>query len=183
MTTCPTCGRKVLSHACYVQCRIFYEYYYMRCISLGRNMQDDIHNSKCDWLCSNCLAGIFPFNQIEDENEFIDECQLRMKGSLKISDLIYNPFESNSSNDRLCSDFDPDINFMQKKICSVDTHVDIILRINSMKNWIHCILTMVRTFQCATWTYAVLKLIWAVLKLPAVVAYWIYCSWYNRDLA
>ena len=54
---------------------------------------------------------IFPFNQIEDENEFIDECQLRMKASLKISDLIYNPFESNSSNDRLCSDFDPDINF------------------------------------------------------------------------
>ena len=74
-------------------------------------MQDDIHNSKCDWLCSNCLADIFPFNQIEDENEFIDECQLRMKASLKISDLIYNPFESNSSNDRLCSDFDPDINF------------------------------------------------------------------------
>ena len=34
-----------------------------------------------------------------------------MKASLKISDLIYNPFESNSSNDRLCSDFDPDINF------------------------------------------------------------------------
>ena len=111
MTTCPTCGRKVLSHACYVQCRSCYEYYHMKCTYLERNMQDDIHNSKCDWLCSNWLADIFPFNQIEYENEFIDECQLRMKDSLKISGLIYNRFESNSSNDRLCSDFDPDINF------------------------------------------------------------------------
>ena len=33
-----------------------------------------------------------------------------MKASLKFSDLIYNPFESNSSDDRLRSDFDPDIN-------------------------------------------------------------------------
>ena len=74
-------------------------------------MQDDILNSKCDWLCSNCLADIFPFNQIEDVNEFLHECQLRMKSSLKISDLIYSPFESNFSDDRLCSDFDPDINF------------------------------------------------------------------------
>ena len=119
MTTCPTCGRKVLSHACYVQCRSCGEYYHMKCISLERNMQADIHNSKCDWLCSNCLADIFPFNQIEDENEFIDECQLRMKASLEISDLIYNPFESNSSNDRLCSDFDPDINlYAEKKLFS-----------------------------------------------------------------
>ena len=31
-------------------------------------MQDDIYDSKCDWLCSNCLADIFPLNQIEDEN-------------------------------------------------------------------------------------------------------------------
>ena len=83
MMTCPTCGRKVLSHACYVQCRSCCEYYHMKCISLEKNMQDDIHNSKCDWLCSNCLADIFPFNQIEDDNEIIDECQLRMKASLK----------------------------------------------------------------------------------------------------
>ena len=72
------------------------KYYHMKCFSLERNMQDDIHNNKYDWLCSNCLTDIFPFNQIEDENEFIDECQLRMKASLKHSDLIYNPFESNS---------------------------------------------------------------------------------------
>ena len=74
----------------------------MKCISLEKNMQDDMHSSKWDWLCSNCLADIFRFNQIEDENEVIDECQLRMKASLKISDLIYNPFECNSSDNRFC---------------------------------------------------------------------------------
>ena len=35
-----------------------------------------------------------------------------MKNSLKISDRIYKPFDVNSSDDRLCSDFDPDdVNF------------------------------------------------------------------------
>ena len=165
MTTCPTGGRKVLSHACYVQCRSCCEYYHMKCISLERNMQDDIHNSKCDWLCSNCLADIFPFNQIEDENEFIDECQLRMKASLKFQILSITPLNPIPQMTVYVQILTQTSIFMQKKICSVDTHVDIILRINSMKNWIHCILTMVIIFQCATLTYEVWRLIWAVLKI------------------
>ena len=111
MTTCYTCSRKVLRHAYRVQCRSCYEYYHMKCISLEKSEQDDINDNTENWLCSNCLADIFPFNQIEDENEFINECQHKMKCSLKISDLIYNPFDANSSDDRLCSDFDPDVNF------------------------------------------------------------------------
>ena len=62
-------------------------------------------------LCLNCLADIFPVNQIEDENELINECQHKMICSIKISDLIYKSFDANSSDDRLCSDFDPDVNF------------------------------------------------------------------------
>ena len=73
--------------------------------------QDGINNYTENWLYSNCLADIFPFNQIEDENEFINECQHKMKYSLKISVRIYKPFDVNSSDDRLCSDFDPDVNF------------------------------------------------------------------------
>ena len=38
-----------------------------------------------------------------------------MKCSLKISDLIYNPCGANSSDDRLCSDFDPDVIFYAKE--------------------------------------------------------------------
>ena len=99
MTTCPSCGKKVLSDAD-VQCRSCYEYYHMNCIS-WKGICKMIHSNKYNWLCSNCLADIFPFNQIEDENELIDGCQLNTKNSLKISDLIYNPFKSNSSDDHV----------------------------------------------------------------------------------
>ena len=112
MTTCCTCSRKVLRHASCAQCRSCYEYYHMKCDSLEKSEQDDINNNTENWLCSICLADIFPFNQIEDENEFINECQHKMKCtcSLKISDLIYNPFDANSSDDHLCSDFDRNVN-------------------------------------------------------------------------
>ena len=76
-----------------------------------------------------------------------------MKCSLNISDLIYNPFDDNSSDDRWCSDFDPDANFYAGEMCLVDTHVDIFLKINSMKKLIHYVVVMVRIFLNVIFTY------------------------------
>ena len=156
MTTCCTCSRKVPRHAYYVQCPSCFEYYHIKCISLDNNGQDDTNINTEYWLCSNCLADAFPFNQIEDENEFITECQQKMNYSLNISDLILQPFWCQLFWWSFMLRFYPDVNcYAEENVFSGYSctyfHED---KLNE-KKWIHYVLVMVRIFLHAILTYGV----------------------------
>ena len=50
----------------------------------------NIHN----WMCLQCTNNVFPFNQIEYDNDFVLACCIQPCNDLLSSDLIYNPFGS-----------------------------------------------------------------------------------------
>ena len=87
----------------------------MKCITLDYSEQDYLKNNLCNWLCQACLVEIFPFNHMESEDDFINECHCRLETGCKTSQLIYNPYDSNRYDFHACSDFDPDLNFYNEQ--------------------------------------------------------------------
>ena len=86
-----------------------------------------MHNRE-NWMCGVCTREIFPFNNIEDEHVFHKATQMSSRNELIVSNLIYNPLESNSFDFSFCSEFDPDVNFFVNKISFLAIHAIIILK-------------------------------------------------------
>ena len=55
-----------------------------------------------------CNIDIFPFNNPEDDVDFVQACQKIPLNELLTSILIYNPFQSNENDYIIGSEFDPD---------------------------------------------------------------------------
>ena len=107
---CPTCNKRVLSHAYSIQCHYCETSYHMKCISLEAEYISQLKESHENWLCCTCIKDLFPYNQIEDD-DFSQAILMKLESELKISNLIYNPHESNSFDYNYCTEFDPDVNF------------------------------------------------------------------------
>ena len=87
----------------------------MKYITLDYSEQDYLKNNLDNWLCQACLVEICPFNHMENEDDFINECHCRLETGCKTSQLIYNQYDSNQSDFHACSDFDPDLNFYNEQ--------------------------------------------------------------------
>ena len=87
----------------------------MKCLTLDYSQLDYLKNNLFNWLYQACLIEIFPFNHMENNDEFINECHWRLETGCKTSQLIYNPYDSNRSNFHAFSDFDPDLNFYNEQ--------------------------------------------------------------------
>ena len=74
-----------------------------------------LHHKSPDSIKICRLSIIFPFNHMESEDDFINECHCRLETWCKTSQLIYNPYDSNRSDFHACSDFDPDLNFYNEQ--------------------------------------------------------------------
>ena len=115
MTVCHICNKRVLTHALKIGCHVCNEMYHMKCISLTPAdhvyMQNNIHN----WMCLHCTSSIFPFNQIEDDNDFLLACDIQRCHELLSSDLVYNPFGSELEEIHNQIEFDPDHNFYNEQ--------------------------------------------------------------------
>ena len=107
---CPTCSKRVLSHAYSIQCHYCGTSYHMKCISLEAEYISQLKESHENWLCCTCIKDLFPYNQLEDD-DFSQAILMKLESELKISNLIYNPHESNSFDYNYCTEFDPDVNF------------------------------------------------------------------------
>ena len=105
------CCKPVPNHAYKIICHCCKEVYHMKCISLLSVELEHMFDNLQNWLCPPCIEDLFPFNHIEDDDEFAYLCHNGISNIIKISDLIYNPFDSNASNSINCSEFDPDLNF------------------------------------------------------------------------
>ena len=87
----------------------------MKCISLLSVELEHMFDNLQNWLCPPCFEDLFPFNHIEDDDEFAHLCHNGISNIIKISDLIYNQFDSNASNFINCSEFDPNLNFFSEQ--------------------------------------------------------------------
>ena len=96
-----------------------YTVYHMKCISTVPEEMEAINNNSSEWICRSCLMHIFLFNNTNDDSEFIQLCSNRQKHGCQISDLLYNPYDSNSEEYMGFQDSDPDTNFyFEKKLCN-----------------------------------------------------------------
>ena len=89
--------------------------YHVRCIDNAA--QDNSMFNKNNWLCKFCTSSIFPFNHVDENDEFIAaiseesiKCEVVTLESLE--GKMFNPFELNEqdSSFSLC-DADPDLQF------------------------------------------------------------------------
>ena len=62
-------------------------------------------------MCGACIRDLFPYNQLEDDDDFSQAILMNLEKELKISNFIYNPHESISFDYNYCTEFDPDVNF------------------------------------------------------------------------
>ena len=126
---CPICCRRVLNHAHKINCCHCDKVYHMKCISIVPEEMEAIDNNSSEWICKNCLMHIFPFNSINDDSEFIQLCSNKQKHGCQISDLLYNPYDSNSEEYMGFQDFDPDTNFyIETKLIRLSNYKHLIWR-------------------------------------------------------
>ena len=111
MTGCPTCDRRVHNHSYCLKCCNCLQLYHLKCVTLNKDEQNILLTNKEIWICLKCNTDIFPFNNIEEDVEFLQACQTSSQNELLTSTLIYNPFQSNENDYIIGSEFDPDLNF------------------------------------------------------------------------
>ena len=87
--------------------------YHIKCITSSIDFTEEILADAQHWLCHFCLTSIFPFNNIEEDLEFIGTIDdLSHRDTLKyISDKLFIPFELNDQDHSNLCDIDPDLNF------------------------------------------------------------------------
>ena len=83
----------------------------MKCTPLASADLDYMLTNIHNWICVQCTSDLFPFNQIEDDNDFVLACCIQPCNELLSSDLIYNPFGSDREYIDNQNEFDPDQNF------------------------------------------------------------------------
>ena len=97
----------------YCLCTVFSFFSFEMCII------DDVNN----WICTNCIQSLFPFNNIRDDNVFINAVHYYSNLSMDSSTLeflnkcIYNPFMYDRKRALLNNrDIDPDTNFFNTEM-------------------------------------------------------------------
>ena len=85
------------------------------------------------WLCLTCTASIFPFNHIENDQEFKGAILNSTQESITQSmlnlptDIVFNPFEQYEEGSALLTDtdVDPDTNYFNTKTLCTSKYVSI----------------------------------------------------------
>ena len=114
MAKCPICSQKLLRHAKQLSCSLCLDVYHMKCISIDPIVIADLENDN-NWFCVTCIHGIFPFNNLESQEEFISlttgSCSTTISS---LSDKLFLPFELNDIEHKYITyneEIDPDLQF------------------------------------------------------------------------
>ena len=144
--------------------------YHMKCISIVPEEMEAINNNSSEWICRKCLMHMFPFNSTNDDSKFVQLCSNEQNHGCQISDLLYNPYDSNAKEYMGFQDFDPDTNFYIKKTYTMDYYATNILRIHSMPKLTVWLMLRLICLHYAIWIFAVLTEIFPILK--TICSYW-----------
>ena len=106
---CPVCHKRILTPSGHIRCLCEI---HLKCITLSHIEHEYLLCKSCEWFCGNCIITVFPFNNIEEDREFMASICNVDKLGLTDDDLIFHPFESNDNDHRspLC-EIDPDLYF------------------------------------------------------------------------
>ena len=116
MDNCWICDRKILQHAHDISCSGCFKSYHLKCISIDPVVMEYIEQNRSTWYGSHCLIDIFPFNNLENDIDFMSTVnESPLNGSLiYLSDKIFLPFELNDSDHQYGNDsIDPDLNYFR----------------------------------------------------------------------
>ena len=131
MDNCPICEHKVLNHAQKLHCAICLYHYHLKCITLDYRQQEHLIKSKSNWFCCKCNESFFPFNHIDDDEDFYwalhprEYCKFAWE---EVNGMLFNPLDpdDNIMNSPL-SDVDPDINYFNELQFHVNTNCNYLL--------------------------------------------------------
>ena len=113
MNNCYICVKNILTHARKVTCCICHKEFHVKCISLSLEyMMISIQDNSESWYCTCCIQIVFPFNNIEDDIDFLAEIEQPSspdKSLMYLSAKLLIPFELiDKDHSSILSETDPD---------------------------------------------------------------------------
>ena len=115
MDKCYICVKNILTHARKVTCCICQKIFHVKCISLSPEYMISIQDNSESWYCTYCIQTVFPFNNIEDDIDFLAEIEQSSsadKSLMYLSDKLLIPFELNDKDhSSILSETDPDLHY------------------------------------------------------------------------
>ena len=113
---CQICHQRMLSHARYLQCTVCQNNYHVNCTTLNLEEKSYLLKDIETWYCKLCVCSVFPYNHIENNDEFLNTIAKHLWHSginlTHFSDKVFNPFDLNDSYPANPLDHnDPDLNF------------------------------------------------------------------------
>ena len=110
------CAGKILQHAHNISYSLCCETYHLKCVYIVPKDIKYIESYRGDWYCSYCLINVFPFDNLENEIDFMSAINdSPASGSLGyLSDKMFLPFELNVPAHQYGNDdIDPDLNYFR----------------------------------------------------------------------
>ena len=116
---CKTCLKRILTHEKITKCHLCVQFIHEKC--LPTYTQEDLeysNNENNQWTCPHCLKQFFPFNNIEDNREYLDTINNNTQFNINsdiLSDLLYNPLEEmHGVGEGVLDEIDPDHNYLNE---------------------------------------------------------------------
>ena len=111
--TCEICKKRLQRHEKKAPCNICFKSTHLRCLpNYSESDKEYALNSNGHWTCTCCLANIFPFYNVDDNDTLLHEINEQIEHIHDIdalNSLIFHPFELNDIDD--FNDLDPDQNY------------------------------------------------------------------------
>ena len=155
MDKCLTCARKILQHAHNITCSLCSVTYHLKYIFIVPEDIQYIELHRNDWYCSCCLVDLFPFNNLENETDFMSVINdSPASSSLRyLSDKMFLPFELNDSDHQYGnSSIDPDLNDFRSfnqyiSCCNYFVESSEIDKCLNMKQHFLCVIRHIRSLR------------------------------------
>ena len=119
MANCNVCKKKVLPHSYHVRCSNCRCFVHINCLPYVKK-DDAIFKERESnvWFCTVCTADIFPFNHLDDSEEFIlalseswHTDEITRFENLTLQEKLFTPFDLNVEDSSPLSEVDPDLQF------------------------------------------------------------------------
>ena len=129
MASCSICAERVQNHSFQMKCSFCQGKTHLKCLPMV-NKDDSIyvHRDTEIWFCTMCTRDIFPFNQTEEDEEFLEFLSELQENDplIPLNILIdqnkfFTPFELNEDLNLPLIDSDPDVQFYNSQ-CNNSLH-------------------------------------------------------------
>ena len=115
---CSLCNYRINQSAKRIECATCKNFCHKLCIP-GIHRYDEFYKRIAvanDWICPKCNGSIFPFNHIDDDDDFLiclsEQWHVSYSTDIKkLRDKVFNPFEINNDKRHPLFNYDPDFHY------------------------------------------------------------------------